>query len=114
MSKKKRTSLDAIFGEPVEDAPAPASRIMPATAGDGPKPRQEPAPQRTRLRTFEDRHWKQSAYLSDPVREQLRTLAYNERRKMHDYLMEGLELVFRKRGLPSIAELEKHLEKEDA
>ena len=26
---------------------------------------------------------------------------------MHDYLLEGLDLVFRERGLPGIAELEK-------
>ena len=26
---------------------------------------------------------------------------------MHDYLIEGLDLVFRKRGLPGIAELKK-------
>jgi hypothetical protein len=114
MSKKKRTSLDAIFDEPIEDVLAPASPTMPAAAGDGPVRRREPAPQRSRLRTFEDRHWKQSAYLSDPVREQLRTLAFNERRKMHDYLLEGLDMVFRKRGLPSIADLEKDLETEEA
>jgi hypothetical protein len=110
----KRTSLDAIFGKPIEDAPAPASPTMPAAAGDGPRPRQEPAGEHPRRRTFEDRHRKSSVYLSDPVHEQLRTLAFNERLKMHDYLMEGLDMVFRQRGLPSIADLEKKLEKESA
>ena len=57
--------------------------------------------------TFEAQHKKQSVYLGGPVYEQLRRLAFDERRKMHDYLIEGLDSVFRNRGLPSIAELEK-------
>jgi hypothetical protein len=48
---------------------------------------------------------KPSVYLTPPVHEQLRTLAFQERKNMHDYLLEGLDLVFRQRGLPSIAEL---------
>ena len=44
-------------------------------------------------------------YLPNKVHEQLRSLAFEERGKMHDYLMEGLDLVFAKRGLPSISEL---------
>ena len=47
----------------------------------------------------------QTAYLPAPVHEQIRRLAFEERVKMHDYIMEGLDLVFKKRGLPSIAEL---------
>lgn len=47
----------------------------------------------------------QTAYLPRPVHEQLRRLAFDERHKMHDYLMEGLDLVFQKRGLPSLNEL---------
>ena len=39
--------------------------------------------------------------------EQLRKLAFDEEGKMHDYLLEGLDLVFRQRGLPGIAELKK-------
>jgi hypothetical protein len=44
-------------------------------------------------------------YLPVSVHEQLRRLAFDERAKMHDYLLEGLDLVFRARGLRSIAEL---------
>jgi hypothetical protein len=52
----------------------------------------------------------QTAYLPEPVYEQLRRLAFEERRKMHDYIMEGLDRVFRDRGLASITELTgKHL-----
>ena len=47
----------------------------------------------------------QTAYLPEPVHEQLRRLAFEERRKMHDDLLEGLDRVFHDRGLESIAEL---------
>jgi len=47
----------------------------------------------------------QTAYLPEPVYEQLRALAFEERRKMHDLLMEGLDMVFKQRGLRSIEDL---------
>jgi hypothetical protein len=103
MSKMKRTSLDAIFADAVRDAPPPALPAAAAADRAGPGPRQEPARER---RTFESQHKKQSVYLGAPVYEQLRRLAFEERRKMHDYLIEGLDSVFRARGLPSIAELD--------
>ena len=49
----------------------------------------------------------QTAYLPVAVHEQLRRLAFEERAKMHDYLLEGLDLVFRKRGLPGVDELKR-------
>jgi hypothetical protein len=39
------------------------------------------------------------------VHEQLRKLAFEENRKMHDYLIEGLDLVFTDRGLPAVNDL---------
>tara|TARA_B100000965_G_scaffold215949_2_gene180615 strand:- start:21187 stop:21447 length:261 start_codon:yes stop_codon:yes gene_type:complete len=47
----------------------------------------------------------QTVYLPLPVYEQLRTLAFEERRKMHDYLLEGLDRVFTDRGLPPVQAL---------
>jgi hypothetical protein len=47
----------------------------------------------------------QTVYLPEPVYEQLRRLAFEERTKMHSLLMEGLDRVFRNRGLPGIDEL---------
>ncbi|MCX7087152.1 MAG: hypothetical protein NTV00_03760 [Methylococcales bacterium] len=47
----------------------------------------------------------QTAYIPLPVYDQLRRLAFEEERKMHDYLMEGLDLVFKNRGLPAINEI---------
>ena len=113
MTKKKRTSLDAIFADVAKEAPpaAPfaASAIDRLETGSKrqPPPEHDAAGDRPRRRTFEAQHKKQSVYLGEPVYEQLRRLAFDERKKMHDYLMEGLDSVFRARGLPSIAELEK-------
>jgi hypothetical protein len=47
----------------------------------------------------------QTAYLPLPVYRQLRELAFVEERKMHDYLLQGLDKVFQEKGLKSIAEL---------
>lgn len=55
---------------------------------------------------FKKKRIGQTVYLPPPVHRQLRALAFEEdEKRMHDYLMEGLDLVFRKRGLKSIAEL---------
>lgn len=78
---RKRTSLDALLALP-EPAPPPA----PAAA-------RRPSVKQ------------QTVYLPLPVYEQLRRLAFEERCRMHQLLMEGLERVFRDRGLPGLAEL---------
>ena len=90
---KKRTSLDSIitrsFHETnAEEPPLPAA----------PKPKEEG--NRPGVR-------QQTAYLPIAIYEQLRRLAFEERSKMHDYLLEGLDLVFRKRGLPGVDELKR-------
>jgi hypothetical protein len=48
---------------------------------------------------------KTTVYVPKVVFEQWRELAFTERKKMHDYLIEGLERVFEDRGLKSIDEL---------
>jgi hypothetical protein len=91
---KKRTSLDTILTravEPEKAAAVPADPRLPAKPEEGPGGR--PGVKQ------------QTAYLAIPIYEQLRRLAFEERAKMHDYLIEGLDLVFRKRGLPSVEEL---------
>ena len=90
---RKRTSLDAIVTRSVIETQAeepPAS-----TAARTPEVANRPG--------FKQ----QTAYLPLAVHEQLRRLAFEERAKMHDYLLEGLDLVFRKRGLPAIEELKR-------
>lgn len=91
---KKRTSLDAIMTRVVEEQkPEPATIAVPAAPAEK---RQGKRPEIVQ----------QTAYLKMPVYEQLRRLAFEERSKMHDYLIEGLDLVFRKRGLPGVGELD--------
>ncbi len=43
-----------------------------------------------------------SIYLPEPVYEALRKIAFDERLKIHDLVMEGIDLVLRRRGYPSI------------
>jgi hypothetical protein len=91
---RKRTSLDAIISRSAietqaEEEPKAAAAAKLADAGNRPGFKQ------------------QTAYLPIAVHEQLRRLAFEERAKMHDYLLEGLDLVFRKRGLPGIDDLKR-------
>ena len=90
---RKRTSLSAVLGTAGETTPAPPTR---ATAER--PPNQAGNRRRPGLK-------QQTAYLPEPVYEQLRALAFEERRKMHDLLMEGLDMVFKQRGLRSIEDL---------
>jgi hypothetical protein len=46
----------------------------------------------------------QTAYLPEAAYEALRQVAFDERR-IHDLLMEGVELALKKRGYPAIADM---------
>jgi hypothetical protein len=48
-----------------------------------------------------------SLYLPEPVRRQLRAIAYHEEVKQHDLLIEAIDLLFKSRGVASISELTK-------
>ena len=86
---RKRTWLSAVLGT-TDDR-----RRRRSWPNDQPNRRKRPRPGLKQ----------QTAYLPEPVYEQLRALAFEERRKMHDLLMEGLDLVFKQRGLRSIEDL---------
>ena len=86
----KRTSLEAVLN-PVAVAPD-------AVALEDASGLRKPIGKRRRVT-------QQTAYLPVPVYEQIRRLAFEENTKMHSLLMEGLDRVFKDRGLPSIAEL---------
>jgi hypothetical protein len=86
--QRKRTSLDAIALQP--DRPSEGAQVEASEAN---------------AKTARARPVQQTVYLPPPVHDQLRHVAYEERVKMHDLLLEGLDLVFKKRGLPSIEEL---------
>jgi hypothetical protein len=46
-----------------------------------------------------------SVYLPEPVYEALREIAFKERCKIHDLIMEGIGAALKKRGHPSIEDL---------
>jgi hypothetical protein len=46
-----------------------------------------------------------SLYLPEPVHEVLRKIAFDERLKIHDLVLEGLDAVLRRRGCPSVESL---------
>ena len=82
---RKRTSLEAVLGE----STMPQGPTIATSNALGKRPTVK----------------QQTAYLPLPVYEQVRVLAFEEHTKMHAFLMEGLDHVFKIRGLPSIAEL---------
>ena len=90
---RKRTSLDAIVNR----------SVIETQAAEPPAPTVEKSPEAGNRPGFRQ----QTAYLPIAVHEQLRRLAFEERAKMHDYLLEGLNLVFQKRGLPGVDDLKK-------
>jgi hypothetical protein len=81
---KKRTSLDELS---LSDTPQP-----------------EQVPKKT-VTPGKPRIIKQTLYLPEVVHEQLRILAFHEKVKQHDLLIEGLNMMFKSRGAKSIAEL---------
>lgn len=86
MSKQRRTVLSGVVTPFSSQEPQPLEP--------------EPPPARRRPRTVQ-----QTVYLTPAVHDQLRELAFAERVKMHSLLMEGLDLVFRARGLKPLSEL---------
>jgi hypothetical protein len=46
-----------------------------------------------------------SLYLPEPVYEALRKIAFEERVKIHDVVLEGIDVALRRRGYPSIDDL---------
>jgi len=46
-----------------------------------------------------------SLYLPEPVYEALRNIAFDERVKIHDLVLEGIDAALRRRGYPSVESL---------
>jgi hypothetical protein len=46
-----------------------------------------------------------SLYLPEPVYEVLRKIAFDERVKIHDVVLEGVDLALQRRGYPSVESL---------
>jgi hypothetical protein len=107
MNAKKRTSLDAVFA--AEELPA----SNPPEKSSGKSKLVESAKAEVVAIQLHERAGgsrrhsvkQHTAYLPVAVHEQLRKLAFEENRKMHDYLMEGLDRVFAHRGLPTVDDI---------
>lgn len=112
MPTRKRTSLDALISP--ADAGGATRPAAPAAAKSG---RARAAKKRAAPRDVEesssakDEIVRQTLYLPLPVFDQLRDLFFEEqrgqvkRRRMHDYFLEGIDLLFKNRGLKSVGEL---------
>ena len=92
MARKPRRTLSAALAREGEVA-------EPQTPGKQPAlPEAIPAPGASETVRY-------TAYLPRPVYRQLKELAFTHDRKMHEFVLEGLDLVFREHGLRSIHDL---------
>lgn len=92
MARKPRRTLSAALAREGEVA-------EPQTPGKQPPlPEATPAPGAPETVRY-------TAYLPRPVYRQLKELAFTHDRKMHEFVLEGLDLVFREHGLRSIHDL---------
>lgn len=118
MSKPPKLNLKAIIAggneAPAVEAPAtPEVAAAPPTAPmvipmNGPRPAARTAApaERAGQGTLKERARQMSLYLEPAVYEQLRELAFTERTKIHPLLIEAIDLLFKKRGLKSVKQLE--------
>jgi len=131
MSRQPKVSLSALIhtevvpkaaaalAEPSDAAPLTATIEAPSAAPPTPAvvpaaAHVAPAPTPTSLRqapktTLRARSKQLSLYLEMPVYDQLREIAHVERVKMHQLVVESIDLLFRKRGQPPIKELMKRV-----
>jgi hypothetical protein len=110
-NKKKRTSLDALIS-PADTATVQRSQTMPARKSREAKADKKGATSKTaEAPSAKDEIIRQTLYLPLPVLDQMRDLFSEEqrgqskRRRMHDYFLEGIDLLFKDRGLKSIEDL---------
>jgi hypothetical protein len=92
MARKPRRTLSAVLAREGEVAEPQTPGKQPALPEATPAPG---APETVRY----------TAYLPRPVYRQLKELAFTHDRKMHEFVLEGLDLVFREHGLRSIHDL---------
>ena len=99
MSKQPKLSLASIVAaaapSPTNKPSADVVQFPPAGAPGGAKPRG----------TLKERAKQLSVYLEPPVHDQLRDIAYTERTKIHQLMLEALDLLFKNRGALSIQQL---------
>jgi hypothetical protein len=114
MSKQPKTNFMALIAGEVAPAARPeelaaADRIVTMSPSEPEpvvtlKPR-ERAPTPKKRPGIKERTHQFSLYIEPEVYDVLRGIAFEERIKLHALVTEGLDLVLRKRGSPSIREL---------
>jgi hypothetical protein len=97
MSKPPKLSLASIVASAVPPTNRPGGEVIQLTPAK---------PQESHQRgTLKERAKQLSVYLEPPVYDQLRDIAYTERTKIHQLMLEALDLLFQKRGALSINQL---------
>ena len=102
----KRTSVDAVFG--TEKLPQAGKQNHLGNSSEPLEPIEAKAEIQEQERGGESKRpsvKQHTAYLPIPVHEHLRKLAFEENRKIHDYLIESLNRLFADRGLPSVEDV---------
>ena len=99
MSKPPKLSLASIVAAaapgPAKQQSAEIVQLSPTAPAAGP----------AKKATLKQRAKQLSVYLEPPVYDQLRDIAYTERTKIHQLMLEALDLLFKARGALSIAQL---------
>lgn len=98
MSKPPKLSLASIVAaaaSPPNRASADVVQFAPNLVSPGSNPRG----------TLKERAKQLSVYLEPAVHDQLRDIAYTERTKIHQLMLESLDLLFKNRGALSIQQL---------
>ena len=97
MSKPPKLSLASIVAASAPP-PKPTAEVVPFSSVTA-------APGGNARGTLKERAKQLSVYLEPPVHDQLRDLAYTERTKIHQLMLEALDLLFKNRGALSIQQL---------
>lgn len=97
MSKPPKLSLASIVASAAPPSRQSAEIVQLSSSGSNPgsNPRG----------TLKERAKQLSVYLEPPVYDQLRDIAYSERTKIHQLMLEALDLLFKARGSLSIDQL---------
>lgn len=97
MPKPPKLSLASIVASAAPLPARPSGEVVPIAptrASDG-----------GRRATLKERAKQLSVYLEPSVHDQLRDIAYTERTKIHQLMLESLDLLFKARGASSIQQL---------
>jgi hypothetical protein len=89
---KKRTTMEALA-------------LSDTTATEHPTAQQNAEVNQKTGKPLVKNYKKLTLYMPEPVRKQLRAIAYHEDAKQHDLLLEAIDLFFKSRGAASISEL---------